>query len=120
MSEAIALTLFISWMVFIIVWARRFVSYELTENCVIVRHFGFRKCKIPYEEIRHCEVLQATELWRPSRLLGSYRWWHSRRFVGGIIIHSTWGNFVLTPKNPQEFSRLLAERQQRSKDSQKH
>jgi hypothetical protein len=93
------------------------ISYELTEDKLKIRTYGIRRCNIPYKEIKYCEVIKAAELWRPSIFLKG-RLWHTHLFVDGIIIHSEWGNYVLTPRNPLEFYNLITQHQQQQNATQ--
>ena len=120
MGEVIAAIVFIAWMTFVIGWAHRvIVEYLFTEEGLRIQYFGITRLKIPYEEIESCEVVQAGKLWRISVLLGPYHWCRTRWFADGVLIRAYWKNCILTPKDPEEFCRLVAEHRQRKNKSLK-
>ena len=92
-------------------WRTCALTYQLTEHCLRVRSCGVPHFTLQYNEIRYCEVVKAKVLWSLRTVMRTKRWFHTRYFVDGIIIHSVWGNYVLTPENPQEFCALIAHHQ---------
>jgi hypothetical protein len=104
----------------IYVFARWFrlliIRYHLTESSIRITIFGLPMFRIPYRHIQSCELVKASELWKPWRsLLFRALWLHTRLFVDGTVVQSRWIRYVLTPENPEEFTKLVGERQQVSR-----
>jgi hypothetical protein len=119
MGEIISFIIFIILSIMAVLWLRvLLIAYELTENSLKIRFLGLPLCKLPYKEIRSCEVVKAAKLWRPAVVFSDHWWLHTRLFVDGIIIQSKWRKYVLTPENPQEFCSLITHHQQQQNVTQ--
>lgn len=111
MNVVIPLILFPVLAVIVLRWVRlAIVKYRLTENALKIEIFGLPIFRIPYKNIRRCEFVGASKLWRLSTFFMFPLWLHTRLFVDGIIIQAKWRRYVLTPKNPEEFVKLIMEK----------
>jgi hypothetical protein len=117
MNPVIAIAAFLILFYVFARWFRLLViRYYLTESSIRITVFGLPIFRIPYRRIKSCELVKASRLWTPwSSLLFRALWLHTRLFVDGTIIKSGWVWYVLTPENPGEFVKLVAQRQQASR-----
>lgn len=93
-------------------WLRLWiVRYEITASSIRIRAIGLPILRIQYARIQSCELVKASKLWQPWRLL-FFRtlWLHTRFFVDGAVIKTRWFRYVMTPDDPVEFVRIVSER----------
>jgi hypothetical protein len=93
------------------------IKYQLTESAIRITIFGLPIFRIPYRHIQACEFVQASNLWKPNSFLSFPLWLHTRLFVDGVMIKGKWRRYVLTPDNPEEFVKLVTQRQQVSRQT---
>jgi len=93
------------------------IKYHLAESAIRITIFGLPVFRIPYHRIHSCELVKASKLWKPKIFLSFPLWLHTRLFVDGVMIKGKWRRYVLTPDNPEEFVKLVTQRQQVSRTS---
>ena len=114
MNGLIAIVAFLGLIYLTFRWFRLLIiKYHLSENTIRIAIFGLPIFRIRYCHIQSCEIVKASKLWKPRFFLQFPLWLHTRLFVDGVLIKGRWRRYVLTPDNPEEFIKIVSERQQR-------
>lgn len=109
MNGFIATIAFLSLVYLFAQWFRLLIiKYRLMRGMIRITILSLPMFHIPYQHIRSCEVVKASQLWKPWRALFFRAWWlHTRMFVDGVVIKAGQRWYVITPEKPEQFLHLV-------------